>query len=27
LRVFYNSNKQQIQIDWNFAGETYVVYV
>ena len=27
LRVFYNANKQQIQIDWKFAGETYVVYV
>jgi hypothetical protein len=27
LRVFYNVNKQQIQIDWKFDGNSYEVYV
>ena len=27
LRVFYNTDKQQIQIDWKFNGRSYEVFV
>jgi len=27
LRVFFNADKQQIQIDWKFDGKYYEVYV
>ena len=27
LRVFFNADKQQIQIDWKFNGKYYEVYV
>ena len=27
LRVFFNADKQQIQIDWKFDGNSYEVYV